>query len=272
MMADLRKRSARGALAVGILGFLGGAGGAANAAVRIDGQVQAGGGGVAGSTVTLWAASAGDPRQLAQAKTGDDGSYALNADATPGPGESLYLIAKGGVASVNKGAGDNPALAFLAVLGGTPPATCHDQRDDDRRIGLDQRAVPRRRGDQGASAEFEHRGRQCAQLCRSPDGRLWRNDCGRTEQHADADPRQLRHAVERAGGLRHSGDGQRLRQSVSGGDAAERQGACRHAHRGRVRRPRIPGTIPKRSLPCWRISILCRRASPCCGQRLSCRI
>jgi hypothetical protein len=35
---------------------------------------------------------------------------------------SLYLIAKGGVASVNKGAGDNPALAFLAVLGGTAPA------------------------------------------------------------------------------------------------------------------------------------------------------
>ena len=35
---------------------------------------------------------------------------------------SFYLIAKGGVASVNKGSGDNPALAFLAVLGGAPPA------------------------------------------------------------------------------------------------------------------------------------------------------
>jgi hypothetical protein len=94
----------------------------AAAAVHIDGQVQSGGGAVANSTVTLWAGSASEPRQLAQAKTADDGSFALSADATPGPGESLYLIARGGVAWVNKGAGDNPALAFLAVLGATPPA------------------------------------------------------------------------------------------------------------------------------------------------------
>ena len=91
------------------------------AAVHIDGQVQSGGGAVAGSTVTLWAGSAGEPRQLAQAKTGDDGSFVLNADATPGPSVSLYLVAKSGVASINKGAGDNPALSFLAVLGGSAP-------------------------------------------------------------------------------------------------------------------------------------------------------
>src|SRR5271165_5583990 len=100
----------RGALAVGLLGLLGSACGAADAAVRIEGQVQAGGGPVANSTVTLWAGSAGDPRQLAQAKTADDGSFALSADET------------GGVAAVNKGGGDNPALAFLTVLGGAPPA------------------------------------------------------------------------------------------------------------------------------------------------------
>src|SRR5208337_5194312 len=40
----------------------------------------------------------------------DDGSFALSADET------------GGVAAVNKGGGDNPTLAFLAVLGGAPPA------------------------------------------------------------------------------------------------------------------------------------------------------
>ena len=123
----------------------------AEAAFRIEGQVQAGGGGVANSVVTLWSASAGEPKRLAQAKTADDGGFLLGGDATPGPGESLYLIAKGGVASVNKGAGDNPALAFLAVLGGEAPAKCR-QRDDDRRIGLDQRAVPRRLGAQGARA------------------------------------------------------------------------------------------------------------------------
>jgi hypothetical protein len=45
----------------------------ASAAVRIDGQVQAGGAAIANSTVTLWGASAGEPRQLAQAKTDSDG-------------------------------------------------------------------------------------------------------------------------------------------------------------------------------------------------------
>jgi hypothetical protein len=90
---------------VGLLlatGLLVGAINPVSAAVRIDGQVQAGGGPVANSTVTLWAGSAGEPKQLAQAKTGDDGGFALNA--------------------VNKGGGDNPALAFLTVLGGAPPA------------------------------------------------------------------------------------------------------------------------------------------------------
>jgi hypothetical protein len=90
------------------------------AAVHIDGQVQSGGGAVAGSTVTLWAGSAGEPRQLAQAKTGDDGSFVLNADATPGPSVSLYLVAKGGVASINKGAGDNPALSFWRCSAAAP--------------------------------------------------------------------------------------------------------------------------------------------------------
>jgi hypothetical protein len=98
------------------------AAGQAAAAVRFNGQVQAGGGSVAGATVTLWAGSGGDPKQMARARTADDGSFALSTDETPGPGVSLYVIAKGGVASVNKGAGDNPALAFLAVLGGSAPA------------------------------------------------------------------------------------------------------------------------------------------------------
>ena len=84
---------------------------AAAAAVRIEGQVQAGGGPLAKSTVTLWAASTGEPRQLAQIKTGDDGRFELSTDETPGADVILYLIAKGGVAAVNKGSGDNPAIA-----------------------------------------------------------------------------------------------------------------------------------------------------------------
>ena len=34
----------------------------------------------------------------------------------------MYLVAKGGVATIKKGAGDNPAIALLTVLGNTPPA------------------------------------------------------------------------------------------------------------------------------------------------------
>ena len=102
-------------MALGVLGFLGLLCGAGEAAVRIEGQVRAGGGPVASSTVTLWAGSAGEPKQLAQTKTAPDGSFAIGADETPGPDVSLYIVAKGGGAAVNKGAGDNPALAFLAV-------------------------------------------------------------------------------------------------------------------------------------------------------------
>jgi hypothetical protein len=94
----------------------------AAAAVRIEGQVQAGGGPLASSTVTLWAASAGDPARLAQTKSGADGRFNLSSDATPGSDVILYLVAKGGQATVNKGSSDNPAIALLSVLGNTPPA------------------------------------------------------------------------------------------------------------------------------------------------------
>ena len=47
------------------------------AGVRIEGQVEAGGGPIANSTVTLWAASAGEPKQLAQTKTGSDGRFSF---------------------------------------------------------------------------------------------------------------------------------------------------------------------------------------------------
>jgi hypothetical protein len=105
------------------LGCVGWASGAIAAAVRIAGEVDAGGGPVAGSTITLWAAgSVSDPKQLAQTKTGNDGGFELSSDEALGPGVSLYLVAKGGVASRNKSSGDNPALAFLSVLGAPPPA------------------------------------------------------------------------------------------------------------------------------------------------------
>src|SRR5262245_39646218 len=92
------------------------------AAVSTNGQVQAGGGAVAGSTVTLWGASAGEPRQLAQARTDADGRFSLRTDVTPGGNISLYVVANGGEAAVGNRSGDNPAITFLTVLGNKAPA------------------------------------------------------------------------------------------------------------------------------------------------------
>jgi hypothetical protein len=91
------------------------------AAVSIAGRVQAGGGPVAGSDVTLWAASAAEPRQLAQTRAGSDGKFSLRTDATPASDMTLYLTAKGGV-PIGKARDDNAAIAFVTVLGNKVPA------------------------------------------------------------------------------------------------------------------------------------------------------
>ena len=55
------------------------------AAVQIGGTVLAGGGPVANAMVTLWAASAAEPRQLGSARTGADGGFALAWLCRTGP-------------------------------------------------------------------------------------------------------------------------------------------------------------------------------------------
>jgi hypothetical protein len=105
-------------IAAGLLGWVASP---AEAAVQIEGQVQAGRGAVAGSTVSLWAASASAPARLAQATTGADGSFVVSADQTP-DGSILYLVATGGTPAAGKQDGNNPAIALLAVLGDSPPA------------------------------------------------------------------------------------------------------------------------------------------------------
>ena len=101
--------------------LLGSACGAASAAVRIEGRVDAGGGAVERSTVTLWAATAGEPRRLAQTRTNREGRFELRAEENPRRDVVLYLVAEGGEAAVNRSAGDNKALALLAVVGSAPP-------------------------------------------------------------------------------------------------------------------------------------------------------
>jgi hypothetical protein len=91
------------------------------AADTIEGQVLGGGAPIAKSTVTLWSASADAPKQLGQAQTADDGRFTLSVES-PGSSEgTLYLIAKGGEPTVHKGSGDNPAVAFLLVIGSKAP-------------------------------------------------------------------------------------------------------------------------------------------------------
>ena len=90
-------------------------------AATVGGQVLGAGAPIANSAVTLWAASAGVPKQLAQARTGADGRFTIDVPAAS-TGTSLYLTAKGGVPAADKGAGDNPAIALMTVLGSKAPA------------------------------------------------------------------------------------------------------------------------------------------------------
>ncbi len=89
------------------------------AAGSIDGQVLGAGLPIAKSTVTLWAATSGSPKQLAQSQTGNDGTFTMSFGAGSG---ILYLVAAGGEPAAAKVAGNNPAIALISVLGAQPPA------------------------------------------------------------------------------------------------------------------------------------------------------
>src|SRR3974390_1549188 len=102
---------------IGALAALSLLGSAPALADTIYGQVLGAGAPIAGSTVTLWAAGAGTPRQLGQAQTAADGRFMLSAD---GKGADLYVTAQGGRAAANKTNADNSAIELLSVLGTTP--------------------------------------------------------------------------------------------------------------------------------------------------------
>jgi hypothetical protein len=92
------------------------------AAVRIEGQVQGGGGPIASSTVTLWSASANAPSQLGQVKTDSNGHFEISVEQSPSKDSSLYLVATGGKAAADKAGEDNPAIGLMTVLGSAAPA------------------------------------------------------------------------------------------------------------------------------------------------------
>ena len=95
--------------------------GSAFSADSLKGQVFGGGAPIANSIVTLWVASAGEPKELAQARTGADGRFTMKVPDARGAG-SLYLVAQRGQPAAAKGGGENSRIALMTVLGSKPPA------------------------------------------------------------------------------------------------------------------------------------------------------
>src|SRR5215510_5116552 len=91
-------------------------------AADVMGKVQGANTPIVGSTVTLYAASAGAPAQLAQGTTDDKGSFKLSVSKIPG-NSVLYVVARGGTSKAAAAQVANNAIALLAVLGTTPPKT-----------------------------------------------------------------------------------------------------------------------------------------------------
>ena len=246
----------RVALAAALFGMFGFATGHAEAAVRIEGQVQAGGGAVANSTVVLWAGSTGEPKQLAQAKTAEDGSFALTTDEALGPGSSLYVTAKGGVAAVNKASGDNPSLAFLAVLGGSPPANVVvNEMTTVASVWtnaqfLDGAAI---KGPALSLSIAAGNVPNFVDLATGGWGGAIQDPLNSAQTPTMANFATLADALCR---LRNTGDGRRLRQPLLRGDAAQGRRADRHADYGRGHRA-IPWYLP------GRVFALINRALPC---------
>ncbi len=90
-------------------------------AEEIAGKVSGGGGPIAKSTVTLWAAGEGAPSKLSEASTGEDGAFRLDFTPASADGGVLYLTARGGEPKIAGTRGANPAIALMATLGTSAP-------------------------------------------------------------------------------------------------------------------------------------------------------
>jgi hypothetical protein len=81
---------------------------------EISGKVEIVGSPIVGATVTIYAASAEAPKQLAQGKTDDTGAFSINFAEVPS-NSIIYLISKGGTlkTSADKVASDGLVLVML---------------------------------------------------------------------------------------------------------------------------------------------------------------
>lgn len=93
----------------------------AASAEQIAGNVYGGGGPVARSTVTLWAAGDDAPARLSETSSSDDGAFRLDFDPRKAGGGVLYLTARGGAPRTGGSQAANPALALMATLGTSAP-------------------------------------------------------------------------------------------------------------------------------------------------------
>jgi hypothetical protein len=90
------------------------------------GKVQGAGSPIAGSIVTLYATGEGEPVQIANAKSGEDGSFRLGVAAEAakgGAGKVFYVVARGGAPKAVAGKDPDDAIALMDVLGLRLPKT-----------------------------------------------------------------------------------------------------------------------------------------------------
>ena len=232
-------------------------------AAPLDGQVLGAGAPIANSTVTLWQAGSGAPRQLAQARSGADGRFVLAAPDAP---LSRGFAVPGGPrrhAVGRQGQRRQPGHRAAERAGRQGAGQGDDQRDDDRRLGVDAQPVHRRRCHPGPAAAVEDRRRQRAQLRRPGHRRLGQHDPGPVEQQPDADDGQLRHAGQRAGRLRHAGAARGLPDRLPGRARPERWHAHRHADGRPTPSPARRGTSRTACSARSKPSTRCRRARRC---------
>jgi hypothetical protein len=97
-------------------------GGSALAAEALKGEVLVGGAPVADSTVTLWAAGEGAPKELGRARTDAEGRFDLGLHHIQGGEAPLYLVARGGTPAAHKAGGESSGLALMTLLDHKPPA------------------------------------------------------------------------------------------------------------------------------------------------------
>ena len=140
-------------------------------AADLAGNVQGAGLPIAGSTVTLYAASTGAPTQLAQGKTDDNGAFNLNVDQTPAD-SVLYLVAKGGTPKAAADKGPNDAIALMTVLGTSLPKTVTVNERHYRGLGVHCRPIHRRGINLRKSTRSSDRRRERTEPGRSRDRQL----------------------------------------------------------------------------------------------------